>query len=572
MDWPLPALFAAALGLLALPRLLQRLQLSLAKHPSLRGHARWSRRIAGLLPYYALRDAHFFGCDGAPAATVQQRRRALTALAARIAGQSPQSLAVSAPLAERLPDVAFTNAYRVPFPFREELPAVLRQPSVLSASSGTRVCDLDGNWRQDLSGAYGVNVFGYDVYKHCIDEANSLARSLGPVLGPYHPVVLDNAERLAAIAGLDAVSFHMSGTEAVMQAVRLARYHTGRSHLVRFCGAYHGWWDGVQPGVGNERRVNDVYTLAEMSERSLRVIASRKDIACVLVNPLQALSPNADAPSDGSLLGSNRSAGFDRAAYTAWLGRLREACNRNGVVLILDEVLTGFRLARGGAQEYFSIEADLVTYGKTLGGGLPIGALAGRRELMQRFDPQRPARVSLARGTFNCHPYVMAAMNAFLRHIDEPRISALYAQSGALWDRRLQAVNAAMAQAQLPVRFAGLQSVWTTLYTQPCRFNWMYQFYLRAQGLELAWIGTGRLIFSLDYSDADFARVQEALVQGARQMHADGWWWGAGIVSRAAIRRQLIGELIRARFPRLALLLPEHTGGRPAAVHTEEAA
>ena len=84
-------------------------------------------------------------------------------------------------------------------------------------------------------------------------RASSASRALGPVLGSYHPVVAENVARLQEISGLDEVSFHMSGTEAVMQAVRLARYHTGRSHLVRFCGAYHGWWDGVQPGVGNPR-------------------------------------------------------------------------------------------------------------------------------------------------------------------------------------------------------------------------------------------------------------------------------------------------------------------------------
>ena len=88
----------------------------------------------------------------------------------------------------------------------------------------------------------------------------------------------------------------MSGTEAVMQAVRLARYHTRRSHLVRFCGAYHGWWGDVQPGVGNPTPARDTYTLKDMDEDALRVLRRRRDIACVLVNPLQALHPNASAP------------------------------------------------------------------------------------------------------------------------------------------------------------------------------------------------------------------------------------------------------------------------------------
>src|SRR5258707_5419598 len=110
----------------------------------------------------------------------------------------------------------------------------------------------------------------------------------------------------------------MSGTEAVMQAVRLARYHTRRSHLVRFCGAYHGWWGDVQPGVGNPSPAHETYTLKEMDEDTLHVLATRKDIACVLVNPLQALHPNAGAPSDATLVDSGRAARYDRAAYTAW--------------------------------------------------------------------------------------------------------------------------------------------------------------------------------------------------------------------------------------------------------------
>src|SRR5262245_36116134 len=111
-----------------------------------------------------------------------------------------------------------------------------------------------------------------------------------------------------------------------MQAVRLARYHTRRSHLVRFCGAYHGWWEGVQPGIGNPVPQRETYTLKEMDEDSLRVLRKRDDIACVLVNPLQALHPNQSAPADGSLVDSERAAGFDREAYTRWLRELRRIC------------------------------------------------------------------------------------------------------------------------------------------------------------------------------------------------------------------------------------------------------
>src|ERR1700727_494673 len=128
---------------------------------------------------------------------------------------------------------------------------------------------------------------------------------------------------LRARSGLDEISFHMSGTEAVMQAVRLARYHTKRRYLVRFCGSYHGWWGEVQPGVGNPETVRDTLTLNDMAEQTLAVLRSRRDIACVLVNPLQALHPNASAPSDSTLIDSGPRAGFDRVAYTAGLQQLR---------------------------------------------------------------------------------------------------------------------------------------------------------------------------------------------------------------------------------------------------------
>src|SRR5262249_45071820 len=148
-------------------------------------------------------------------------------------------------------------------------------------------------------------------------------RTLGPVLGAYHPLIQENVDWLRTISGLDEVSFHMSGTEAVMQAVRLARFHTRRSHLVRLGGAYHRWWDAVQPGVGNPRVPNDTYTLREMDERTLRVLRNRTDIACVLVNPIQSLHPNLAAPGDGTLVDSSRRAHAHREEYADWLRELR---------------------------------------------------------------------------------------------------------------------------------------------------------------------------------------------------------------------------------------------------------
>ena len=161
-------------------------------------------------------------------------------------------------------DLQFTARYRVPFQFSRMVREHLQGGAFLQSSSGTTVTDLDGNRFYDLTGSYGVNVFGYDFYKECIARGSERVRDLGPVLGAYHPVMAYNVQRLREISGLDEVSLHMSGTEAVMQAVRLARYHTRRNYLVRFCGAYHGWWGDVQPGVGNPLAARETYTLKDM--------------------------------------------------------------------------------------------------------------------------------------------------------------------------------------------------------------------------------------------------------------------------------------------------------------------
>ena len=372
--------------------------------------------------------------------------------------------------------------------------------------------------------------------------------TLGPVLGPYHPVVADNVKRLREISGLDEVSFHMSGTEAVMQAVRLARYHTRRSHLVRFCGAYHGWWGDVQPGIGNPLPAHETYTLKDMSEDSLRVLQTRRDIACVLVNPLQGLHPNANAPADSSLVDSARTANFDREAYADWLKRLRAVCTERNIVLIFDEVFVGFRLAIGGAQDYFGVRADLVTYGKTLGGGLPIGVVCGRKDLMRRFRDDRPADVCFARGTFNSHPYVMATMNEFLRFIETEEARALYRDLDRLWNERAQRLNARLRDEDLPVKVANMSSIWTVCYAQPCRYNWMLQYYLRAEGLALSWVGTGRLIFSLNYTEADFAAVADCFVAAARAMNADGWFWHNPAMANKSIKRTILKEMLAHRL------------------------
>ncbi|MGC3981180.1 MAG: aminotransferase class III-fold pyridoxal phosphate-dependent enzyme [Steroidobacteraceae bacterium] len=523
-----------------------RLQLSRAKHPSLTGHSRMARRFARLVPFYEFDEARYFNADGAPDSVAQQRRAGFMRLSEVYAARFAKSAELTRSVTTNISDLQFTARYRVPFQFSRLVRRHLRGGSFLQSSSGVTVTDLDGNRFYDLTGSYGVNVFGYDFYKQCIAQAVQQAAELGPVLGAYHPTLTYNVKRLCELSGLDEVSFHMSGTEAVMQAARLARYHTRKRYLVRFCGAYHGWWGDVQPGVGNPSTARDTYTLKEMDADTLHVLRTRTDIACVLVNPLQALHPNANAPGDSTLVNSARQAGFDRVAYTRWLQQLREVCTQRGIVLIFDEVFLGFRLAAGGAQEYFGVRADMVTYGKTLGGGLPIGALCGRAALMKRYRDDRPADICFARGTFNSHPYVMASAAAFLQALDGEPIKQLYAQQATVWDERAAALNQQLQAAGLPVRVAQLASVWTLCYTQASRYNWMLQFYLRAEGLALSWVGTGRFIFSLNYSDADFAEVAARILRAVQAMYQDGWWWANADLTDRAIKRQIMKEMLAA--------------------------
>src|SRR5262245_45046409 len=534
----------------ALPKVRTRLMLSKAKHRSLRGHARMSRLVAKLLPFYEHGERRFFSSDGAPDEVAGQRRAGFMRLAALFRERFAKTRALTADVESGLSDLQFTGVYRVPFQYSRFVKRHLGAGSFLESSAGVEVTDLDGNRLYDLTGSYGVNVFGYDFYKECMERGAAEARALGPVLGAYHPAVAYNVKRLREISGLDEVSFHMSGTEAVMQAVRLARYHTRRTHLVRFCGAYHGWWGDVQPGIGNPILARETYTLNDMSEDTLRVLATRRDIACVLVNPLQALHPNSNAPSDSSLVDSGRSAHFDREAFAEWLRRLRAVCDNRGIVLIFDEIFLGFRIALGGAQEYFGVRADMVTYGKTLGGGLPVGVLCGRKDLMKRFRDDRPADICFARGTFNSHPYVMTAMEEFLRRIETSDIRSLYGNLDELWDERTARLNARLQQARLPVRVANLSSIWPVLYPQPSRYNWMFQYYLRAEGLALSWIGTGRLIFSLNYTEANFSAVADRFVAAAKAMQLDGWWWADPAATNKTIRRKILREILSHRLSR----------------------
>jgi glutamate-1-semialdehyde 2,1-aminomutase len=534
---------------LLLKKLHQRLQLSMAKHPSLGGHLRMSKRVAGWIPAYSYRDEDWFAADQAPLEVADQRKHALQALAQRLKSRSPLTLAMSAEVKPMISDLQLISQYRVPYQFREQLSQHITLGSFWRESEGAYLTDMDGNQFFDVTGSYGVNLFGLDFYKQCIAQGVERAQQLGPVLGSYHPSVLENVKRLCEISGMQEVSFHMSGTEAVMQAVRLARYHSRKRKIVRFTGAYHGWWDDVQPGPGNPMPPSsDTLTLNDMHPNTLRVLRNRNDIACVLVNPLQAMHPNKSAPTDSTLVDGSRSIHYDRQAYTDWLQQLRQVCTDKGIALIMDEVFLGFRLAPGGAQEYFNVKADLVTYGKTLGGGLPVGVICGMSRWMKRFDENRPADLCFARGTFNAHPYVMTTMQVFLEKLQTEDIKQLYARNTYMWTDRMQMLNTRLQQADVPVQVAGMESVWSIVYSVPGRYNWMLQFYLRDQGVALSWVGSGRMIFSMAIDDAAFEVFVQRFILAAQHMKNDGWFWVQAEQTNRRVRQHLLKEMLNKKW------------------------
>lgn len=536
------ALVGVSLILLAFAA--KRLSLSFAKHPSLAGHSKMSRRVAKLIPFYEFRDDEFFTVDHPPHSVAELRQKGFENLSEVYKERFKKNYQQAAKVKDSISDMQFTSTYRVPYQFSSYVNEHIKFGNFVKESSGVTLTDLDDNIMYDLGGSYGVNVFGNDFYKECIKKGSALVKDLGPVLGPYHPVIAYNVERIKEISGLDEVSFHMSGTEAIMQAVRLARYHTKRTHLVKFCGAYHGWWGDVQPGIGNPTPADYTYTLKEMDQDTLRVLRTRNDIACVLVNPLQALHPNKNAPSDSSLVDSSRASNFNREAYAKWLQELRQVCTEKNIVLIFDEIFVGFRIALGGAQEYFGVHADMVTYGKTLAGGLPIGVLCGKEHLMKRFDLSRPTDICFARGTFNSHPYVMGTMHEFLKSLNLKKVKEVYKDLDEKWNQRAAYLNQRFAEERLPLRVSNFSSIWTVEYTKPSRYNWMYQYYLRAEKISLGWVGTGRLIFSLNYTDDDFQEVVSRMLAAGRKMKNDDWWWARQTTTNKSLKRDILRELI----------------------------
>lgn len=513
------AVLAAVFGLRAIPFIGKRLMTLAATYPL----ALTFRFASKILPKYTIDEAQFFSCDGCSDEVAARRKASLQELSEKWKKKYPKCQEFSLELKKMISDLRFTSARCFPA-FNGVVQKYLDPSMALDRTEGVDVVDIDENSAMDISGSYGVNVCGYEKYKEFIEEGWTTAKKQGLFLGSLDKTVLDNIARLRKISGQPEVSFHMSGTEAVMCAVRVARFNTQKPLVVTFGGAYHGWWDGMQPVAGNERLPSDVLCLKDMSNLSLKVIEARSsEIAAVLVNPLQCFHLNQSPPSDPVLSSNNRKVG-PTPGYKEWLHRLRDTCKQGGIPLIFDEVYTGFRLHPRGAQGAYDVKADIVCYGKTLGGGLPIGVVCGPTDLMARGDAKKAARVNYVIGTFAGHPFVMASMNAFLKWLELPETIKSYDVMHANIDNFIKTANAKFQEKDYPIQLTNWFSVWSILYTKPGRYHWLFQYFLKDAGISLSWVGTGRLLFSLEWKKEDYDRLLERLLSACEQMQKGGWW------------------------------------------------
>jgi len=508
-----------------------------------------------IMPMYHYTEENFFDADGAPEDIIELRKKSFFKLKEHWGKKWAKSGEYSKYLSKHFSDLRFASSNRVFFPFSKYLQEAFDPSTIVEKTDRMDLIDIDGHRMTDVSGSYGVNVCGYDAYKKFMVEGMDMVKDLGCVLGSLHPITKENCEMLSEISGHPEVSYHMSGTEAVMCAVRVARHNTGKKLIVLFGGAYHGWWDGVQTTAGNSRLAYDVLTVKDMSPAVFTLLKLRGDeIAAVVVNPLQSFHLNKPPPSD-LVLASNTRDASEAKGYGSWLRSLRAACHKAGVMFVLDEVYTGFRLMPGGAQEYFNVKADIVAYGKTLGGGMPIGVVCGPKLLMSRTDDLSPLRVNYVVGTFSAHPLAMATMNKFLKWSMSAKGKKEHSDLTKRTERWVDRCNTRMEKEDLPLRVSSYQSIWTMLYQIPGRYHWLLQYYLRDEGIALSWVGTGRLNFSMDFMEKDLDEVTEKMVKACRRMKEDGWWYVPEKDNSAYIKMRLVKEIVTAVVNNIPLRL-----------------
>ncbi|MER3427099.1 MAG: glutamate-1-semialdehyde-2,1-aminomutase [Pyrinomonas sp.] len=339
--------------------------------------------------------------------------------------------------------------------------AVGGTPRFIREAKGATITDADGRRYIDYVGSWGPMILGHADAE--VTEAIKRALERGTSYGaPTELEVEMAAEIIEAVPSVEMVRMVNSGTEAVMAAIRLARGVTGRTKIVKFEGCYHGHVDSLlvragsgvatlglpdSPGVPTSLAQNTLTVPFNDAEALDRVFAEHRDIAAVIVEPVVG-NMGCVPPRPG------------------FLARLRDVTRRNGALLIFDEVMTGFRLARGGAQELYGVTPDLTTLGKIIGGGLPVGAYGGSRDIMQYVAPAGPVYQA---GTLAGNPIAMTAGLATLRRLRDPHVYQRLEEAGA---RLCAGLAEAARAADVPVTINRVGSMWTIFFNDGPVWDW----------------------------------------------------------------------------------------------------
>ena len=391
-------------------------------------------------------------------------------------------------------------------------------PIVGHKAEGSRFWDIDGNEYVDITMGFGTLLCGHTP--SFIQQAHQEQIRRGIQLGPQSEFAGENSALISEMTGVDRVAFCNTGTEAIMTALRLARAYTKRHKVVHFSNSYHGAFDPVF-GVGNNDHPNamaptigfspnllaDSLILDYGSPESLEIIAGHsQELAAVLVEPVQARRPDLQ-PGE-------------------FLNELREFTAANDIPLIFDEVLLGFRIGLGGAQAYFDIKADIVTYGKIVGGGFPIGVVAGKSQYLDAIDggmwdfgdSSRPsAEKTLFVGTFNKNPLGMASALAVLRHLKEqgPTLQETLNRKTTTFARNL---NTFFEKERYPLRIIHFGSLFRFDFH---RVNSTLFFYQMIEKGVYIWEGRN-CFFSTAHTDEDFEFVSQVIEDTVAELREGG--------------------------------------------------
>jgi acyl transferase domain-containing protein len=398
--------------------------------------------------------------------------------------------------------------------FRPQLKEIIYQ-IVIERSKGSKVWDLDGNEYVDALNGFGMSLFGWQP-DFVLDAVRDQLEK-GYEIGPQHPLAGEVSKLVCELTGFDRAGLCNTGSEAVMGCVRIARTITGRSKIAIFTGAYHGIFDEVivraarklravpaAPGIMPNTSEN-VLVLDYGTPESLQILREHADeLAAVLIEPVQSRRPD-----------------FKPVEF---LKELREITRKSGALFIFDEVVTGFRSHPRGAQAVLGIDADLASYGKVVGGGFPIGVIAGKREYMdaldgggwQYGDDSIPTvGVTYFAGTFVRHPLALAAAKAVLLHLKENGV-ALQEGLNARVTNMVAEMNAFCRDVGAPITLKNFSSVWKLFFDEDHPLQDLLFAMMRERGIHI--LDNFPCFMTTAHSDADIAKIVTAFKEAVREL------------------------------------------------------